>query len=189
MNNPINILDALQQETPATLEVIKVTESEIALIPFTSNAESLDLHYCSETEISSYVHCLGTGWLLCQVGRKKDPRLLLPVYLPTANAVGVLPLSRSLRPFALLPQLGPILQANKPMVAFVRREGVVVLHKRQLDGRLRQRSLVIGFRDEPAVVAKLPRDQNLDVGEPGFDDFHQMPARKKGTPGTAKPPI
>ncbi len=123
MNNPVNILDALQQETPATLEVIQVTESEIALIPFTPNAESLDLHYCSEIEIRSYVPCLGAACLLCQVGRKKEPRLLLPVYLPTANAVGVLPLSRSLRPFALLPQLGPILQANKPMVAFVRREG------------------------------------------------------------------
>ena len=123
MKNPINILDALQQETPSTLELIKINESEIALIPFTSTGESADLHYCSESEISSYVHCLGEGCLLCQIGRKKDARLLLPVYLPTTNTVGVLSLSRSLRPFALLPQLGPILQASEPKVVFVRREG------------------------------------------------------------------
>ncbi len=36
--------------------------------------------------------------------------------------MGVLSLSRSLRPFALLPQLGPVLKASNPMVAFVRRE-------------------------------------------------------------------
>ena len=64
MKNTINILDALQQETPSTLEVIKITESEIAFIPFTSTGESVKLHYCSEPEIDSYVLCLGKGCLL-----------------------------------------------------------------------------------------------------------------------------
>jgi len=53
--------------------------------------------------------------------RKRDPRLLLPVYLPTARCVGVLPVSRSLRPYSLLPQLSNVLKAEQPMVMFVTR--------------------------------------------------------------------
>jgi len=47
---------------------------------------------------------------------------LLPVYLPAAGCVGILPVSQSLRPFALLPQISNVLKAEKPMVMFVTRE-------------------------------------------------------------------
>ena len=122
MPKTINILDALNQELTPSLDVVRFTESETAVILFTPNGESIDLHFCNEPEIARYLPCLGDTCLLCRIGRKKEPRLLFPVYLPTAKTIGVVSVSRSLRPFALLPQLGPVLRASKPMVAFVRRE-------------------------------------------------------------------
>jgi len=103
--------------------VVRLGSDETAIIPFTADSESVDLHYCSETEINGYVICNGSDCLLCRIGRKRDQRLLLPVYLPAAGCIGILPISRSLRPFALLPQISNVLKAEKPMVMFVTREG------------------------------------------------------------------
>ena len=102
---------------------MRLGTDETAIIPFTADSEAVDLHYCSETEINSYVVCNGPDCVLCRIGRKRDQRLLLPVYLPAAECVGILPVSRSLRPFALLPQISNVLKAEKPMVMFVTREG------------------------------------------------------------------
>ena len=44
------------------------------------------------------------------------------IYLPAAGRVGVLPVSKSQRPFALLPQILNVLKAKTPMVMFVFRE-------------------------------------------------------------------
>ena len=102
--------------------MIRLGSDETAIIPFTSGSEGIDLHYCSETEINGYVVCNGPDCVLCRIGRRRDPRLLLPVYQPAAGCVGILPVSRSLRPFALLPQISNVLRAGKPMVMFVTRE-------------------------------------------------------------------
>ena len=66
--------------------------------------------------------CNGNDCVLCKIGRKKELRLLLPVYLPVAGCVGVLPVSLSLRPFSLLPQISNVWKAEKPMVMFVTRQ-------------------------------------------------------------------
>lgn len=122
-SNKVNLLDVAAAETPESLlEVVRLGPDETAIIPFTADSEAVDLHYCSETEINSYVVCNGPDCVLCRIGRKRDQRLLLPVYLPAAGRVGVLPVSRSLRPFALLPQITNVLKADKPMVMFVIRE-------------------------------------------------------------------
>jgi len=123
-SNKVNLLDVAAAETAESLlDVVRLGNDETAIIPFTADSEAVDLHYCSETEINSYVICNGPDCVLCRIGRKRDQRLLLPVYLPAAGCVGVLPVSRSLRPFALLPQISNVLKAGKPMVMFVTREG------------------------------------------------------------------
>lgn len=120
----VNLLDvAANESAESVLEMVRIGNDQIAIIPFTADSEAVDLHYCSETEINGYVTCNGPDCVLCRIGRKLDPRLLLPVYLPTARCVGILPVSRSLRPFALLPQISNVLKAGRPMVMFVTREG------------------------------------------------------------------
>jgi hypothetical protein len=124
MSNKVNLLDlAAAESVESLLEVVRLGRDQTAVIPFTADTEEVDLHYCSETEINSYVVCNGPNCVLCRIGRKRDPRLLLPVYLPAAGCVGILPVSRSLRPFALLPQVSNVLKAEKPMLMFVTRDG------------------------------------------------------------------
>ena len=123
MNNKVNLLDVAAGESVESLiELIRLGSDETAIIPFTADSEKVDLHYCPETEINGYMVCNGPDCILCRIGRKRDQRLLLPVYLPAAGCVGILPVSRSLRPYALLPQISNVLKAEKPMVMFVTRE-------------------------------------------------------------------
>ncbi len=123
-SNRVNLLDvAAAESAEPLLELVRLGSDETAIIPFTADSEAIDLHYCSETEINGYVVCNGPDCVLCRIGRKRDQRLLLPVYLPAAGCVGLLPVSRSLRPFALLPQISNVLKAGKPTVLFVTREG------------------------------------------------------------------
>ncbi len=79
------------------------------------------------------MRCQEKECLLCGIERKQNRRLCLPVYLPTEGRVGVLPVSLSLRPHALLTQLINILKTideeqpedepeKQPQVVFLRRE-------------------------------------------------------------------
>jgi hypothetical protein len=123
MPKKINLLDlAAAESTDSPLEIVRLGSDEIAFIPFTKEGEEIKLHYCSEIEIQSYVMCNGNDCVLCKVGRKQEMRVLLPVYLPVAGCVGVLPVSPSLRPFSLLPQISNVWKAEKPMVMFVTRQ-------------------------------------------------------------------
>ena len=122
--NKVNLLDVMESESvESPLEVIRLGYNETAIIPFTAEGQGVDVHYCPESEINSYVICNDSDCVLCRIGRKRDQRLLLPVYQPAAGCVGVLPVSRSLRPFALLPQISNVLKVEKPMVMFLTREG------------------------------------------------------------------
>jgi hypothetical protein len=121
MRQRSNILDNIPPVECAALELVRITESQIAVIPFTLEAETVDLHYCAAPEIRGYVHCNGVDCVCCQIGVKKDRRLLFPVYLSAAGGIGVLSVSPSLRPFALLPQLTNVLRAAQPMVMFISR--------------------------------------------------------------------
>ena len=123
MTEKINFLDDSIEGATPSIEMVKFNENELAVIPFTPHGERVVLHYCSEPELNTYVPCLGDTCLLCRIVRKQDPRRLLPVYLPTAKTIGVLPVSESRTPHALLPQLNAVLQASQPMVVFIRREG------------------------------------------------------------------
>ncbi len=123
VSTKVNILDVVASEiAESTLEVVRLGNDETAIIPFTADSEGIDLHYCSETEINSYVVCNGPDCVLCKIGIRKEERLLLPVYLPASGCVGILPVSRSLRPYALLPQISNVLKSDTLMVMFVIRE-------------------------------------------------------------------
>ena len=105
MTNKIDLLDVATNSEQPTLELVRLGENETAFVPFTSDSEEIYLHFCSEPDINGYIQCNGDDCVLCRIGRKKDRRLLLPVYLPADSTIGVIPVSRSLRPYALLLKL------------------------------------------------------------------------------------
>jgi len=120
----VNILDFTASDNGSQLELVRLDRNETAFIPFTTDGADVWVHYCQEAEISGYVRCNSGDCILCRVGKSRDQRLLIPIYLPASKSVGVLAVSPSLRPHALLPQLANILKAgNKPMVMFASREG------------------------------------------------------------------
>jgi hypothetical protein len=127
--NIVALAEALSQAGSPAVELVRVDASDVAIIPFTPTAVRVHLHYCHEPDLGGYVRCYKRSpadrCVLCAVGRHRDERLLLPVYLPVGGSVGVLPVSTSQRPNSLLPQLLPFLKADAPRsVLFVRRETI-----------------------------------------------------------------
>jgi hypothetical protein len=98
---------------PAPLAEVRLDPSERLLIPFTTDIVEAQVHYLDFPSLRGYVACNGDGCLLCRVGQRADARDLLPVYDPLARAVAVLPVSPSMRPGALRPQLFPVLARLK----------------------------------------------------------------------------
>jgi hypothetical protein len=123
MANCINLIERWAHETQpnegAALQLVRLDANETVLVPFTSDAAEAQIHYCEEPEIRGYVLCNGADCALCRAGRKAEGRMLLPVYLPAGEAVGVLPVSGSVRPGSLRPQLLPVLRSGKPMALLV----------------------------------------------------------------------
>jgi hypothetical protein len=124
--NLVAVTRALAGSGGPTLEVVRLDANDTTVIPFTCDAKRIDLHYCSDPELgSTYVPCNQESegrCLLCDIGRTREPRYLLPVYRPMERDVGVLPVSPSQRPNALLPQILSILERKESIVLFVRRE-------------------------------------------------------------------
>src|SRR5579871_2342075 len=89
------------------------------IVPFTPDVVRVPLHFCEWFEGGLYVRCNGADCILCRVGIALAERYLLPVYLPVGNAVGVLPISPSMRPGSLLPAITPALESEKAIVLFV----------------------------------------------------------------------
>ena len=112
--------EAMVNGSPA-LERVRLDASEIAIIPFTAEAEQVDIHYCKEPDINDYVICNGENCVLCQIGREKTTRRLLPVYLPASRAVGVLPVSTSLRPRSPLAAARRVLKDGSRKAVFISR--------------------------------------------------------------------
>jgi hypothetical protein len=177
-SNKVNLLDvAAAESADSLLEVVRIGNDETAIIPFTAESEAVYIHYCPDSEINSYVLCNGPGCVLCRIGRKRDERLLLPVYLPAAGCVGILPVSKSLRPSALLPQISNVLKAEKPTVMFVTREGAkfTVSTSELLNDVDGGESVIKRFLEEnnagnhdlPAVYQKIDNEQLAGIDEIG----------------------
>src|SRR5437016_2588313 len=122
MADEVNVLDILGSDGNAPLELVRLDGNETAVVFFTPHGKPVSIHFCDQPEINAYILCNGKDCVLCRVGKKKEERVLIPVYLPEMDTIGVLPVSQSLRPNALLPQLSLVLKAKKPMVAFIKRE-------------------------------------------------------------------
>src|SRR5262249_19640382 len=94
-------------------EELRLDANERLAIPFTTSVEEVAVHYLDYPSLRGYVRCHGTGCLLCRIGRQPDVRDLLPVYHVIGQARAVLPISPTLPPQALKPQLLPALQRLK----------------------------------------------------------------------------
>jgi hypothetical protein len=105
--------DAEAAGDTACLSLIRVDANETLVVPFTTSMLRVKIHFLDAPAYRGYLHCGGDGCLLCRVGRRPDVRDLLPVYDAVARAVGVLPISESMRPQALRPQLAPVLRQLK----------------------------------------------------------------------------
>jgi hypothetical protein len=111
---------------PGALSALRLDANERLVIPFTTSMVRQALHYLSDPDLRGYVHCLGADCLLCRVGRQPEVRDLWPVYDVQSRAVAVLPISPNLRPWALRPQLAPLLrqlqQGSGQLVIGIRRQ-------------------------------------------------------------------
>lgn len=59
--------------------------------------------------------------------------------------------------------VGRRLEVQAAHGAYLRRQGVIVLHKIQVDAQLVESRPVVGLAEKPAMIAKLVRLDNLDV--------------------------
>jgi hypothetical protein len=175
MSNKVNLLDlAVTESVESYLEVVRLGSDETAILPFTANSESVNIHYCHETEINGYIICNGPDCVLCRIGRRKDPRLLLPVYLPAAGCIAILSVSSANRPFGLLPQVLNVLKAGKPMVMFVTRNGAkynvsTVDLQNDVDGgeaviKRFDEDYEAGFHDLTSVYPRIDNEDLANVG-------------------------
>ncbi len=124
MSDTIDLLSDqnLPESGGSGLQRVRLNEDETILIPFTSTAEPIKLHYVEDDSLG-YIPCGGTGCILCAAGFHFTDNVQLPVYNPASGAVEVLLATNSMRPGSLLPQVKAVLKARKPLVMFVKRSG------------------------------------------------------------------
>jgi hypothetical protein len=101
---------------------VRLDNNEVAVFLITEIAQSVKVHYCAEPEVRGYIRCNGPDCVLCRAGKRPDLRSLLPVYLPVSMEIAVVPITPSLRPGALKPQIYKALQSPKPVICLVRKE-------------------------------------------------------------------
>ena len=150
-NNIIDLSEIAQEGIKNTsIELVRLNEDETPIVLFTVTAVITELHWCGESEIYSYVQCNGEDCVLCQIGRKKDTRYLIPVYLPVEKSIGILPVSPSMRPYALLPQLTNIFNNEEPKLVFIKKSGAAKFN-----------------------VSSVPIPDNYDVGDEQILKFYE----------------
>jgi hypothetical protein len=119
MVQTVNIFDLGASTTESNKrERLRIDENETAFVPFTPDTVAVTLHYCGESEIKDYVHCNGDDCVLCKIGRQKSEKSLMPVYDPVTKKIAILPLSLSLKPYALLPQMKSVLKVENRQIVF-----------------------------------------------------------------------
>lgn len=121
----LNLLDLQPEAAVRRPEILKLSNDEVALIPFTAEAESVPLHYVDSPSINSYVRCNGSDCDLCRCGKTVATKYLLPIYSPVHRAVVLLPMSDSMKPGSLAPQVtrevSDRLQQGEKRVLFIRK--------------------------------------------------------------------
>jgi hypothetical protein len=149
MSKRVNVIDHWAEDdgqgADRPLELVRLGASETAVVPFTTDGEVVQVHFCDDREIRGYVTCNGPACVLCRAGRKPEERLLLPVYLPASAVIGVLPISPSSRAGALRPQVMPVLRAGRRVVLLIRKPDNVKFEVGIID-------LAEGMDDGAAVI-------------------------------------
>lgn len=176
MSEKVNLLELDPGATGAPLEVIRVGSDEVAIVPFTADGERLDVHYCDEAEIRGFVRCNGTGCVLCRIGRKAEPRILLPAYLAAAGVIGILMVSTTRTPHALLPQLLQSLRSGRREILFISRNSAkhTVTVRPLGEGEESGAAIIQSFVDSYAageidLTSPIARISNEDIAEiPGI---------------------
>ena len=127
----IDLKDFVKPTANAVLEPVRLNESETPIIVFTTEGESVQLHYNNEADIKGYSHCNGKDCVLCKIGKKVEEKITIPVYHAAEERVGILLVSTAMTPLALAPQLSPILESEKLQIVFISRNGgkFTVTHK------------------------------------------------------------
>jgi len=114
------------EESCSQLENFRIGQDEKPGVLITRKHQVVYVHYCGEPEIKGYAICNIEGGsdrcMLCEIGRKRNKRLLYPVFSLETENVEILPVSESLRPYALLPQILNILSTDKRQVTFFSQE-------------------------------------------------------------------
>ena len=163
MSNTIDLLEAFESADSAPeLSLVRLSENETAVAPFTTSATQVDLHFCEEPELRSYVRCNGKDCVLCKLGKGITQKCLIPVYQPIEDAVGVLAVSPVRTPRALLPQLFKFLKEDQPHVLFVTRKGQ--------EYRVEGRPLKAGERDGRDAIAAYQR--RLEAGGVALEEVY-----------------
>jgi hypothetical protein len=122
LNNILDVVKIENAQPTNPLELVRLNGLDVAVMPFTSSTTLVDVYYCEEPGIRGYVRCNEETCILDRLGRRKDKRALLPVFLPSQKTVGVLPVSLSTHPGALLPQLMPFVEhPEKRMTLLIRK--------------------------------------------------------------------
>src|SRR5688500_13109683 len=83
--------DAEAARAPARLAPVRLDSNERLLLPFTTAMTRLPLHFLDFPMYRGYVRCNEPDCVLCQSGRQKEQRDLLPIYDVVERLVGVLP--------------------------------------------------------------------------------------------------
>jgi hypothetical protein len=113
------IVDAVAKwsaDTPralSNLTEVRLDASETIVVPFTTSVGEVAVHYVDYPSVRSYLRCNGDGCLLCRIGRQAEKRDLLPIFHAVDGRIAILPISPSIRPGALRPQILPVLRQLK----------------------------------------------------------------------------
>lgn len=119
----VDLKNFVNPTTDTVLESVRLNESETPLIFFTTEGQSVQLHFCSEPDIKGYNHCNGEDCILCKIGKKVEEKIMIPVYHAAEERVGTLLISTTMTPHALMPQLAPIWESENLQIVFISRSG------------------------------------------------------------------
>jgi hypothetical protein len=134
------------------LEILRVTEESVIVTVFTDQIAQATTHYLDLSELRAEVQCNRAHeapCLLCDLGKRRTNRAVLPVYDVKSDQVKALLVSDNRHPHAL----GTLLKAE--------------LKKGGLD----RRYLAISRSGVKFTVQSLPAGEGNDLGEPAIASF------------------
>lgn len=124
--NVLEIAEETANQSLKTLEPVKLGENDTTVIFFTPDAVEVAAHYCAEKDIRDYVLCNSPECVLCQIGRERIEMVLIPVYLPISETIGVIRARNKHSARALLPQIAECMKGasnGDRYAAFITRKG------------------------------------------------------------------